>query len=503
MANLQTKLTGSKGYQDVGTVGQTNAQLAGNMQSVNQIFDVGLANTNNYDDVWLRASHLVDLGFATLSGNVLTAAAQASGGGTTITVGGHSGISTLNFSGASVTASGSTATVTITGGGGSPGGSTTYVQYNAAGSFGGTLNFTTDGAGHTVIQGSSSSAGPLLYAKATSGNGGITLLPSTASQVPIITIQDSTVSRTLELVFVGASASSIYGIPATQSGINAQHGLVLSTNDVAAYFITSGQHHFWDVASTAYMALTPGTGSGTPVGLAIGSSAVSGLDALLKAEDTSSSFRINYNATGDNYLDGAITHFRSRSGTEVMDVNSGSGYKVTISNTSDSQLQLNAAGGQFATIGFAETGTDKTQMYWDNTAQTFNINTIGHAWDITDGTTSVKNFFSSAQTYGTISLTGGNNAYTGVQLSVTMAGVGSPVFMSNTSQCGVFLSNSRWIFYEDGSNFRVTKPIVEDGSGQPYMRSHVTSATAGGGVVTAQSGGTPTGGNDGDICFVF
>ncbi len=73
MANKTVKLGGSDAFQDIGTIGQTTEQLSGNMKSVDQILDVGLRNTRNYMDGFVRVSDLVALGYASLSGNVLTA----------------------------------------------------------------------------------------------------------------------------------------------------------------------------------------------------------------------------------------------------------------------------------------------------------------------------------------------------------------------------------------------------------------------------------------------
>ena len=72
MANKQVTLTGSKSFSDIGTIGQNADQLAGNMQSVDQILNVGLRNTRNLLDSFVRVSDLVALGIATLSGNTLT-----------------------------------------------------------------------------------------------------------------------------------------------------------------------------------------------------------------------------------------------------------------------------------------------------------------------------------------------------------------------------------------------------------------------------------------------
>ena len=78
-------LTASRGYQDIGTVGQTVAQLAGNVQSINQILDVGLRNTRDYHEQLRAREDLIGLGLATLiNGNQLTSSG-AGAGGTTLT----------------------------------------------------------------------------------------------------------------------------------------------------------------------------------------------------------------------------------------------------------------------------------------------------------------------------------------------------------------------------------------------------------------------------------
>lgn len=82
MPNKTVKLAGSRSFQDIGTVGQNAEQLAGNMQSVNQIMDVGLRNSKNFIDSWVRVSDMVALGFVTLNGDTLTAATFGGGSGT-------------------------------------------------------------------------------------------------------------------------------------------------------------------------------------------------------------------------------------------------------------------------------------------------------------------------------------------------------------------------------------------------------------------------------------
>ena len=59
-------LTAYRGYQDIGTVGQTIQQLAGNIQSINQALDVGFFNTRDFQHGWIRVEHLIGLGLAEL-----------------------------------------------------------------------------------------------------------------------------------------------------------------------------------------------------------------------------------------------------------------------------------------------------------------------------------------------------------------------------------------------------------------------------------------------------
>ncbi len=97
MTSKTVKLTSSRSYQDIGTIGQTTAQLSDNILSINANLDVGLRNTRNFIDSWIRVSDLVALGFVTLNGDTLTAATFSSGSGGSVSM---------------VTSSGSTITVT-------------------------------------------------------------------------------------------------------------------------------------------------------------------------------------------------------------------------------------------------------------------------------------------------------------------------------------------------------------------------------------------------------
>lgn len=79
-------LTSYRGYQDIGTVGQNVQQLAGNIQSINQILDVGLMNTRDYMHGFVRVEHLIGLGLATLINTDQLTSAGAGGGGGSGTV---------------------------------------------------------------------------------------------------------------------------------------------------------------------------------------------------------------------------------------------------------------------------------------------------------------------------------------------------------------------------------------------------------------------------------
>jgi|GEM_PF-5919658 len=85
MADKVVKLVSSRGFQDVGTIGQTTAQLSGNIQSINAVIDVGLRNTRNIGDSFVRVNDLVDMGIGTLDGNQFFVT-PASGGLSTVNV---------------------------------------------------------------------------------------------------------------------------------------------------------------------------------------------------------------------------------------------------------------------------------------------------------------------------------------------------------------------------------------------------------------------------------
>ncbi len=86
MTDIVVKLTSSRGFQDVGTIGQTTAQLSGNVQSINAVIDVGLRNTRNIGDSFVRVQDLVDMGIGTLDGNQFFVTPSSGGGSGTVHV---------------------------------------------------------------------------------------------------------------------------------------------------------------------------------------------------------------------------------------------------------------------------------------------------------------------------------------------------------------------------------------------------------------------------------
>ena len=96
-------LAGSRGYQDIGTIGQTVPQLAENVLSINAILDVGLRNTRDYQHGWIRVSDLIGLGLATLiNGDQLTATVSSGSSSVNVTnsiTGTGSGATPLQLSG--------------------------------------------------------------------------------------------------------------------------------------------------------------------------------------------------------------------------------------------------------------------------------------------------------------------------------------------------------------------------------------------------------------------
>lgn len=223
MSNPTVKLTGSGAFQDIGTVGQTTPQLAGNIQSINQILDVGLRNTRNYLDSFLRVSDIVGLEFATLNGNILTAASF--GGTITLSDGTTTldGVTKLTFSGATVSGTAPDGTVTISGGGGG----TVDVQDSISGngSSGSPLQLVNDTAtpGNNKVYGTNSS-GVRGWQSAGGGGSSLELTDGThtVTGVTQITVSGGTVG--------GSSPNATLAITGGGGGVPAGSQLCFGLN---------------------------------------------------------------------------------------------------------------------------------------------------------------------------------------------------------------------------------------------------------------------------------
>ena len=240
MTAKTVKLTGSKSFADIGTIGQNVEQLAGNMQSVDQILNVGLRNSRNYSDAFVRVSDLVALGFVTLNGQVLTAESLG-GTSTTITVNGNAGIDTLSFSGATVTASGTTATITI-----SAGSSLAVTDGTTSVSSVTSLHFT---SGATV-----SSGGAGIADVAISGGGGATpynVTPDThGSGVPAFVADDEFEGAALDTAgtrFIGAKAWTKRNFTGAASAV-LERGALFLTGDAT---VSANENYITQACSAA------------------------------------------------------------------------------------------------------------------------------------------------------------------------------------------------------------------------------------------------------------
>ncbi len=183
-------------------------------------------------------------------------------------LGASGSVDVLDFTGAGVTASrsGNTVTVNISGGGGgTPGGSNTQVQYNNAGSFGGITNVTSNGTDFTAV----GLAGNLTF----SGNGRRILgnFTQTAGF-----IGDGVMFQTTTI-----NASTIMGVlPNGSSGTCALRMYANSAPNDAAYIQVASTSTFTSIDSTR-----TGTGTALPLQIRTGNT-----------PDVAATFQTNGNA---------------------------------------------------------------------------------------------------------------------------------------------------------------------------------------------------------------
>jgi hypothetical protein len=106
----------------------------------------------------------------------------------------------------------------------------------------------------------------------------------------------------------------------------------------------------------------------------------------------------------------------------------------------------------------------------------------------------------SGYSYGSWRINGARNGYVGLVLDIGHL----PTLMSNGGDTvGVYLQGaSFWSWFDDGSEFRVSHPIVDYNSEHPYAR-FANIGNAGGGRIYVQNGGSPSGTQEGDITFIW
>ena len=185
-----TQSSGDEGGQIDLSLAATNQSLTGSVaidiyQNRLRIFETGGSNRGVYIDIANDASTGVGtnlLATASATDTIARTSAQSAydkangaydkantGGGSALTVKDegvtlNAAVTSIDFVGAGVTATntGSAITVTIAGGAGSPGGSTTQIQFNDAGSFAGSANLTFDKTTNKLTNEGVASFGPIV-----------------------------------------------------------------------------------------------------------------------------------------------------------------------------------------------------------------------------------------------------------------------------------------------------------------------------------------------------
>lgn len=152
----------------------------------------------------------------------------------------------------------------------------------------------------------------------------------------------------------------------------------------------------------------------------------------------------------------------------------------TITNSSDGYMRLNQGG------------------TYTNGIYTPHVIRADGGFTVNNAASTISSLDGSTPGYGSWRVSGGTNGWVGVVLN---DGISNATFMAATSglNVGVYLqTQGRFCWEDDNSHFQVYKQIT-DTSLNPYMRCVGASA----GLVTIQSGGSPSGGNNGDICLIY
>ena len=261
-------LTSYRGYQDIGTVGQNVQQLAGNIQSINQILDVGLMNTRDYMHGFVRVEHLIGLGLATLINTDQLTSAGAGGGSTTIEVQD------------SITGAGTVASpLQLSGDIGSPGNDYFYGT-NGSGVKG--FYALSSYSGTVTSVGLSDTSTTAIYA--------ITGSPITSSGTIDLTLKTQSANKVLAGPTTGSAAQPAFralvanDIPSLPYGSGTVTSVGVSNAD--GYIVPSGTN---PVTSSGTIALNLSSGAVTDLGLAATSIQPGGIQNMESAGWNSSS----------------------------------------------------------------------------------------------------------------------------------------------------------------------------------------------------------------------
>lgn len=404
----------------------------------------------------------------------------------------------------------------VAGGGGStPGGLNTYVQYNDGGSFGGSANFTWNNGTST------------LTATNIAGSGtGLTAL--NASNLGSGTVPDARFPATLPALngsaLTNLNASSLASGSVADARLSGNVPLLNAQNQWTATFQQFGSATGYirtDIANT--FTFQPGSSgyawrdNGNTANLMTLSNAaaltLNGAPPLLTLNTTTGSApKLLFNASGtrvgflvapravNDFCNGTVSGdlcLGAAAGKIVFTVNDGSGASGTISstgnwtiatpssgttmtlnNTSDNQLALNATG-QFTAAYWNNNGTIKGQAYWDQTASRFVFGTLG-------GTSGTLRLLANGVTALDIGTTGGVQlgSPTGGDPGANALNTAGDIKINNVSVCRSDGTNCPTVIKSIGFS-GVQSVSGANSVGSTYYASSGVSVAASGTCVTA------------------
>ena len=226
---------------------------------------------------------------------------------------------------------GKTCTITISGGGGggSPGGSSTQVQYNAAGSFGGISGFTSDGTNVTAGSGNLRATSPRITTGINDSNGNeLILFTATGSAVNEFTIANAATGGNPTFSATGDDADiniriSPKGVGGVvlSNGTAANAGLRFASDGASVGWYRTAQSWTYTYTGTTQFAL-PAEGIRLSNGIALtfstGSAESSGSDTRLVRTGTNTIRLANATTGAGNLIIGTSAGAIGTSGAGVL-----------------------------------------------------------------------------------------------------------------------------------------------------------------------------------------